>query len=387
MSEAKLPFSRPAIGEEEIEEVVQVLRSGWLTSGPRVQRFEADFARYVGARHALSLTSCTAALHLAMLAHGIGPGDEVVVPSLTWGATANAVELVGARPVFADIDRGSLQLTVDSVVPRLSERTRALVPVHFAGQACDVEGLAALTREHGALLIHDAAHAAGTEYRGRRIGSDGRTACWSFHPIKNMTTGEGGMLTTDDDALAERVRLLRFHGVNRDAWVRYGNPTSPRYETVLPGLKYNMTDIQAALGIHQLARLDGFIERRAALAAHYRSELAAEEALHLPVLLPDTTRHAWHLMVVALELGALRCDRDGFMARLAKRGIGTGLHFTAVHLHRYYRERYGHAKGDLPGSEWASERVLSLPLFPAMTEGDVERVCDAVRDVIREVKR
>jgi len=387
LSEAKLPFSRPSIGEAEIQEVVEVLRSGWLTSGPRVQRFEADFARYVGARHAISLTSCTAALHLAMLGHGLGPGDEVVVPSMTWGATANVVELVGARPVFADVDRGTLQLTAQSVAPRLGPRTRAIVAVHFAGQACDVEALAALAEEHGALLIHDAAHAAGTEHRGRRIGSDGRTACWSFHPIKNLTTGEGGMLTTNDDALAERIRLLRFHGVSRDAWTRYGGSTSPRYETLLPGLKYNMTDIQAALGIHQLARLDGFIERRTALASLYRNALAGEEALHLPVLLPETTRHAWHLMVVALELRLLDCDRDGFMARLAERGIGTGLHFTAVHLHRYYRERYGHAEGDLPESEWASERVLSLPLFPAMTEADVGRVCEAIREVVREVRR
>lgn len=387
MSDESLPFSRPSIGEDEIAEVVAVLRSGWITAGPRVKRFEEEFAHYVGAPQAVSVTSATAGLHIALLAHGIGAGDEVVVPSMTWPTTANVVELVGARPAFADVERHTLQITPESVEAVLGPRTRAVMPVHFAGQSCDLDGLGRLAADRGLLLIHDAAHAVGTEFRSRRIGSDGSMACFSFHPIKNITTGEGGMVTTDDPALVERLRLWRWHGVNRDAWTRYGKVESPRYEAVLPGLKYNMTDIQAALGIHQLARVDGFIERRAQLAARYLDALADSDALHLPGRAEGTTRHAWHLFVVALNLEALRCDRDGFMRRLSDRGIGTGLHFTAVHLHRYYRERYGHVEGDLPETEWASERVVSLPLFPDMKESDVDRVCEALRAVAREERR
>ncbi|MDH3520104.1 MAG: aminotransferase class I/II-fold pyridoxal phosphate-dependent enzyme [Myxococcales bacterium] len=387
MSDDKLPFSKPSIGEDEIREVVEVLRSGWITSGPRVKRFEADFAQYVGAQHAVSVTSCTAGLHLALLAHGIGPGDEVVTTAMTWPATVNMIELLGAKPVFAEIDRGTLEITPESVEAVLTEATRAILPVHFAGQAVDLDALAKIATRDDLVLIEDAAHAVGTEYKGRRIGSDGRTTCFSFHPIKNITTGEGGMVTTDDSALAERLRLLRFHGVNRDAWSRYAKMETVRDETLMPGFKYNLTDLQAALGIHQLARLDGFIERRAELASLYLETLADIDVVSTRTLAEGTTRHAWHLFVVTLELEKLRCDRDRFVELLGERGIGTGLHFTAVHLHRHYRERYGFEPGDLPETEWASDRVISLPLFPDMREADVARVCEALRDVAREVGR
>ena len=387
MNDDKLPFSRPLLGNEEIDEVVAVLRSGWLTSGPRVQRFEREFASYVGSEHAAAVSSCTAALHLALLAHGIGPGDEVVTTPITWPATANCVELVGARPVFADVDPGTLQLTPASAEAALTPRTRAILPVHFAGQACDLDGFAALERQHGLVVIEDAAHAAGTEYRGRRIGAGANTACFSFHPAKNLTTAEGGMVTTPDAQIAERVRRLRFHGIDRDAAARHAGRAPVRYETVVPGFKYNLTDLQAAIGIHQLARLDGFIEQRAKLAALYRDALrGCPEAAPL-ALDAATTRHAWHLFVVQLDLERLRCDREEFAARLDARGIATGLHFTAVHLHRYYRERYGYAAGDLPQSERADLSVLSLPLFPGMDEADVARVCGAIRAVAREVAR
>jgi dTDP-4-amino-4,6-dideoxygalactose transaminase len=382
-----LPFSRPSLGEAEIREVVDVLRSGWITSGPRVQRFESDFAAYVGSRHAVSVTSCTAGLHLALLAHGIGPGDDVVTTAMTWPATVNVIELVGARPVFADVDPGTLQLEPGAVEAARTPSTRAILPVHFGGQACDLDALGAIASAHGLLLIEDAAHAVGTEYRGRRIGSGGNLACFSFHPIKNITTAEGGMVTTDDPALAESLRLLRFHGVNRDAWSRYSGGSSPRYETVRPGFKYNLTDIQAALGIHQLARLDEFIERRSALAALYHQGLGDLDTLTLRTAAEGTTRHAWHLFVVSLGLDRLRCDRDRFMALLGERGIGTGLHFSAVHVHRYYRERYGFAPGDLPVAEAASESIFSLPLFPEMKDSDVARVCDTVRQLLKELRR
>jgi len=387
MTVEPLRFSRPSIGEDEIREVVEVLRSGWITSGPRVARFETDFGRYVGAPCAVSASSCTGALHMALLAHGIGPGDEVVTSAMTWPATVNVIEMVGAKPVFADIDRGTLQVTPESIEAALSAATRALLPVHFAGQACDLDALTKIAGRDDLVVIEDAAHAIGTEYKGRRIGGDGRTTCFSFHPIKNITTGEGGMVTTADSALAEKLRLLRFHGVNRDAWSRYAKMETVRDEVMIPGLKYNLTDLQAALGIHQLARLDGFIERRAQLAALYLEGLADVDAVSVRSFAEGTSRHAWHLFVITLELERLRCDRDRFVEILGERGIGTGIHFTAVHLHRYYRERYAHHPGDLPETEWASERVISLPLYPDMSEADVARVCEVIRDVAQEVRR
>jgi dTDP-4-amino-4,6-dideoxygalactose transaminase len=379
MSETSLPLSRPTLGEEEISEVIEVIQSGWITSGPRVKRFEEDFARYVGARYAVAVNSCTAALHAAVLAHGIDPGDEVITSAMTWSATANMIEVAGAKPVFADVDRATLQLTAETVAAAVTERTRAILPVHFAGQACDLNGLVDIANEHRLTIMQDAAHAVGTEFRGRRIGGDGLTACFSFHPIKNITTGEGGMVTTDSDELADKLRLLRFHGVNRDAWSRYGKVDSPRYETVLPGWKYNLTDLQAALGIHQLAKLDGFIERRTHLAELYHAQLEGIEGVKPLGRAPGTSRHAWHLFVVTIEPDAFGCDRDRFMQLMAQQGIGTGLHFTAVHLHDYYRSRYGYCLGDLPNTEWASDRVVSLPLYPGMSDRDVGRVGEAIR--------
>ncbi len=387
MNDDRLPLSRPFLGDEEIAEAVAVLRSGWLTSGPRVQRFEREFASYVGSEHAVAVSSCTAALHVALLAHGIGPGDEVVTTPITWPSTANCIELVGARPVFVDVDPATLQITRAAVEAAITPRTCAILPVHFAGQSCDLDGFAALSQRHDLVVIEDAAHAAGTEYRERRIGAGQGTACFSFQPTKNITTAEGGMVTTSDAGIAERVRRLRFHGIDRDAAARHSGRAPTRYETVVPGFKYNLTDLQAALGIHQLARLDGFIEQRAKLAAHYREALRACPVAAPLALDPATTRHGWHLFIVKLDLERLRCDREEFAARLDERGIATGLHFTAVHLHRYYRERYGYTAGDLPHSERADLSVLSLPLFPSMTEADVTRVCSAIRAVADEVER
>ncbi|HEY2921557.1 MAG TPA: aminotransferase class I/II-fold pyridoxal phosphate-dependent enzyme [Candidatus Binatia bacterium] len=384
MSDNPLPLSRPSLGEEEIREVLDVIGSGWITSGPRVKRFEEEFSRYVGARHAVAVNSCTAALHVALLAHGMGSGDEVVTSSMTWSATVNMIEVAGAKPVFADVDRETLQITPETVAAALTERTRAILPVHFAGQACDLDRLVAIATNRNLTIIQDAAHAVGTEFRGRRIGGGGVTACFSFHPIKNITTGEGGMITTDSDELAEKLRLLRFHGVNRDAWSRYGKVDSPRYETVTPGWKYNLTDLQAALGIHQLAKLDSFIERRTRLADLYHAQLAEIDGVKPLGRASGTSRHAWHLFVVTIEPGRFGCDRDRFMQLMAQQGVGTGLHFTAVHLHDYYRSRYGYASGALPNTEWASDRVVSLPLFPGMNDSDVSRVCEAIRVVKKE---
>jgi dTDP-4-amino-4,6-dideoxygalactose transaminase len=383
-----LPFSRPEIGEEEIEAVVSCLRSGWITTGPLTAQFESEFAAAVGARHALALSSCTAALHVTLLALGVGPGDEVVVPALTWPATANMVIACGATPVFADIDRTTWNLDPAAVRRALTPRTRVVIPVHFTGQPADLDALqaviAAAGRADDVKVVEDAAHAVGASYKGRPIGATAESgtaaACFSFHPIKNMTTGEGGMVTTDDDELAGAVRLWKFHGVQRDAWKAYAAAEKPpaSYDVVLPGFKYNMMDIQAALGIQQLRKLPRFNARRAELAAFYDRELAGLEGLGLPRRAAYDAVHPWHLYAV------LAPRRAPFMEALRARGIGTGLHFEAVHLHSFYRRRLRLREGSCPVAEEVCARIVSLPLFPGMSDADAGDVVAAVREHLQE---
>jgi len=382
-----LPFSRPSIGEEEIAEVVECLRSGWITTGPRCERFEREFAALCGARHAIAVSSGTAALHLALLAVGLGAGDEAVVPALTWPATANMVVACGAEPVFADIDPRTWNLDPESLARSLTPRTKAVIPVHFAGQPADLDAIRDVLRRAGRediRIIEDAAHAAGAAYRGRPIGACAANgtiaACFSFHPIKNMTTGEGGMLATDDDELAARARLFKFHGVSRDAWRAYSGSGRPptTYDVVLAGFKYNLTDIQASLGIHQLAKLRRFNARRAELARLYLGALSDVQGLVLPREAPYPCEHAWHLFAVLLP-----GERPRFIERMKGLGIGTGLHFEAVHLTSFYRAR-GWREGALPCAEDVCSRIVSLPLYPAMNEYDLADVAAAVREVLRD---
>jgi dTDP-4-amino-4,6-dideoxygalactose transaminase len=375
-----LPLSRPSIGDAEIEAVTACLRSGWITSGPRVAEFERRFADAVGAAHAVAVSSATAGLHVAFLVAGIAPGDEVVTSPLTWASTGNMILAVGARPIFADVDPATLNVDPAAAERALTSRTRAIVPVHFAGQPVDLDALRAIAARHGVALIEDAAHALGTSYRGRPIGGGSTAAVFSFHPIKAITTGEGGMVTTDDTAFAERLRLLRFHGITRDAWKRYGSQGSPDYEIVELGYKYNMTDLQAALGIAQLARLDEFVEARTRIAGWYADRLRALPAVAMLDDVPYPARHAWHLLVVRLRLDALRVDRDAVMHALLAANIGVGLHFKALHLHRLYRDVA--ATAALPHATAASHAILSLPLFPAMVEDDVRDVVDTLADVL-----
>jgi dTDP-4-amino-4,6-dideoxygalactose transaminase len=387
--ESILPFSKPEIGEEEIDEVVRVLRSGWITTGPLTAQFETEFAAATGARHALSFSSCTVALHAVPLALGLGTDDEVIVPGLTWPATSNMVVACGARPVFADIDRVTWNLDPAAVAAALSPRTRMVIPVHFAGQPADLDALREVLRKAGredVLILEDAAHAAGSSYKGRPIGNctanGTAAACFSFHPIKNMTTGEGGMVTTDDDELAARIKLWKFHGVQRDAWKAYSatEKAPATYDVVLPGFKYNLTDIQSALGVHQLRKLPRFNARRAEIAAVYARELSGIEGLGLPGRAPYEHVHPWHLFTV------LAPQRAPFMEGLKELGIGTGLHFEAVHLHTYYRERFGYRPGMLPVAEEVCSRIVSLPLFPSMTDGDAADVVAGIRQVMRTVR-
>ncbi|OIP50391.1 MAG: UDP-4-amino-4-deoxy-L-arabinose aminotransferase [Deltaproteobacteria bacterium CG_4_10_14_3_um_filter_60_8] len=376
-----LPFSKPSISEAEIGAVAEVLRSGWITTGPKCAEFEEAFARYCGAPGAVALTSATGGMHLLFTALGIGPGDEVVTPAMTWVSTVNLITLAGATPVFCDIDRDTLMTTAALIAPCLSERTRLILPVHFAGAAADMAPIRALAASRGITLAEDAAHAAGTEYGGDRIGKKG-TSIFSFHPIKNMTTGEGGMFCSDDAALLDKVRCLKFHGLGVDAYDRTMQGRSPQAEVIMPGFKYNLTDFAAVLGLGQLARLNEFIEQRTRLAAHYAARLA-EVAEILPLTEPAwPMRHAWHLYIVRLDTAKAGMSRDEFMAELKKRNIGTGLHFRAVHQQKYYRDTLGLPAEALPATTWNSERICSLPLFPAMKLGDVDDVVATIKEVL-----
>jgi len=378
-----LPFSRPSITEEDIAAVCDVLRCGWITTGPKTAEFEQRFADYVGSAGAVALSSATAGMHLALKALGIGPGDEVITSSLTWVSTVNLIVLAGATPVFADVDRDTLMVSPASVEARLTDRTRAIIPVHFAGAPADVEPIRRLAAERRVFLIEDAAHALGTQYNGQHVGHRG-TSIFSFHPIKNITTAEGGMFCSKNDALLERVRRLKFHGLGVDAYDRHQQGRSPQAEVLEPGYKYNMTDIAAVLGLRQLARVNALNARRTELAMRYRDLLVdIEEVIPLSEP-PYSMKHAWHLFVVRLDVDKAGLDRDEFMRRLKERNIGTGLHFRAVHLQKYYRECMGMRRGMLPNTEWNSDRICSLPLFPDMTVSDVDDVVEAIKEVLHE---
>ena len=382
-----LPFSRPGIGEEEIAELLDSLRSGWITTGPKVERFSQEFAKYVGGKHAAALSSATAGLHLALLAHDVGPGDEVITTPLTFAATVNMIVLVGATPVLADIDRATLQVRPEEIAKRITKSTKAIIVVHYVGDAADLDPILALAKQHKLAVIEDAAHAAGTEYKRQKIGSFDTTSVFSFHPNKNITTGEGGMLVTPDEEIFERVSLLKFHGMDRNAWKRFAKAGSPRYDIAAPGFKYNMMDIQAALGIHQLPRLDGFIEARRRLAMRYNEAFKGVAGLILPTPVAYPTRHAWHLYTPLVDLDALTIDRDRFMQELKERNIGVGLHYTAVHEFSYYRDNFGWRAEDYPEAHFVSERIMSLPLFPALTDADQDDAIAAVREICSRFAR
>ncbi len=382
-----LPFSTPTIDEAEINEVVDCLRSGWITTGPKVKRFEEAFAAYVGAPFAVPLSSATAGLHLALLALKIGEGDEIITTPMTFASTVSMIVLCGGRPVFVDIESGTLNIDATKIREKITPRTRAIIPVHFAGQSCDMDPIFSLATEFGLTVIEDAAHAAGSEYKGQRIGSLDSISIFSFHPNKNITTGEGGMVCTRDETLAEEVSLLKFHGMNREAWKRFAASGTPNYDIVLPGFKYNMMDIQAALGIHQLPKLDDFITKRTEIAEFYSHALADIPELALPVCAPFAQRHAWHLYTPLVKVEKLTIDRDQFMTALKQENIGTGLHYKAVHHHAWYRENLPQPEGSLPNADYASDRILSLPLFPKMTLDDANDVVEALKTVITRCRR
>jgi dTDP-4-amino-4,6-dideoxygalactose transaminase len=387
MREKFLPFSIPTIGEEEINEVVDSLKSGWITTGPKVKRFEEAFKEYVSAPYAVPLSSATAGLHLAMLALKLQPGDEVITTPMTFAATVSMIVQAGGKPVLADIEEGTLNIDVREVRKKITPRTRALVPVHFAGQPCDMDQIFALAREFNLTVIEDAAHAIGTEYKGARIGSLDSISVFSFHPIKNITTGEGGMVATGNEQLAEEISLMKFHGMSREAWKRYEASGTPNYDIMMPGFKYNMMDLQAGLGLHQLNKLESFIEMRTVVANFYNEAFYDVEEVLTPQEVPYPNRHAWHLYTPLIKIENLKIDRDQFMAELKRENIGTGLHFKAIHHHPYFRDTLGIQPGELLNADYASDRILSLPLFPLMTLDDARDVVHAVTRVIERNRR
>ncbi|AZC18603.1 UDP-4-amino-4-deoxy-L-arabinose aminotransferase [Pseudomonas sp. CMR5c] len=378
MNQAFLPFSRPSIGDEEVAAVEQVLRSGWITTGPKNQELEQLFAERVGARHAVALSSATGAMHITLLALGIGPGDEVITPSQTWVSTANMICLLGATPVFVDVDPDTLMSDAATIEAAITPRTKAIIPVHYAGAAFDLDPLYALAEKHGIAVIEDAAHAAGTTYRGREIGARG-TAIFSFHAIKNMTCAEGAMFVSDDEALANRVRMLKFHGLGVDAYDRLTHGRKPQAQVIEPGFKYNLADMNAAIALVQLQRLDQINARREVLAKAYLERLAGlpVQPLHLPQY---PQQHSWHLFILRIDAERCGLDREAFMKGLQEQNIGTGIHFIATHMHTYYRQRFPDVH--LPHTEWNSARLCSIPLFPDMTLDDVERVAGAIENLL-----
>ncbi len=377
-----LVFGSPLITEEDIQEVVDTLRSGWIGTGPRVARFEESFRRLIGCQYAIAVNSCTAALSLALEIGGVGPGDEVITTPMTFPATANVIVHHGARPVFADVDRATGNILPGEIEKRITPRTKAVIPVHLAGRPCQMDEIMALAEAYGLLVIEDAAHAIEACYRGHKVGNIGDFAAFSFYPTKSITTSEGGMLTTNRDEWAEKARLLRLHGISSDAWKRYSKAGYTHYETLLPGYKYNMSDLQAALGLHQLERLERNLRRREALWQMYDLGLEGLPGLVLPSGSESKepgTVHARHLYTVMVEPAEAGFTRDDLMQRLKEVNIGTGVHYTALHLHKFYRETFGYQPDDFPNAKWISERTLSLPLTAKMTDADGEDVIAAIR--------
>ena len=381
-----LPFHLPSIGEEEIAEVVDTLRSGWVTTGAKTQRLERDLAERLGVPAVLALCSGTAALHVALRVCGVQPGDDVIVPTYTFTATAEAVTYVGARPVLADVDPATCNMTAATLERALTDRTRAIMPVHIAGLPCDLDPILDVARARGLAVVEDAAHALPASYKGRKIGTIGDATAFSFYATKNLTTGEGGALTLSDPARMDEARILALHGISRDAWKRYSAAGTWRYEVLESGYKYNLSDLASSLGVHQLQKLDGFHQRRLALVARYHAGFRDLPAVTVPPDQPGS-EHAWHLYMLRLRPQHLAIDRDQFIEELRARNIGTSVHFIPLHLHPYYQRVWGCRPGDFPAAETAFASTVSLPLYPAMRDADVDDVVEAVWDVARRYRR
>jgi dTDP-4-amino-4,6-dideoxygalactose transaminase len=374
MTDTFLPFAKPCLNQAALDEVTNCLQSGWLTTGPRVKQFEENLSVYLKAPHALALTSATAGLHLALLALDLQPGDEVITTPLTFVATLNMIVVSGGKPVLVDVDPHTYNIDINQIEAAITPRTRAIMPVHFAGLPVDLDPLYAIAKKHNLAVIEDAAHAIGAEYKGQRIGSFGDTQVFSFHPNKVMTTGEGGCVTTRDPELAKKITVQRFHGIDREAWNRFSKKGSQHYDVIAPGFKYNMMDLQAALGLHQLAALDEMIEKRALLAKRYYEYLSDWSTITLQTIPEFSHRHSWYICAPLLNTETAQMNRDDFIQAMNEQNIGLGLHYEPVHLYSYYQTLLGYQRGDFPHAELVGSRIFSLPLFPDMTLHDQDNV-------------
>jgi dTDP-4-amino-4,6-dideoxygalactose transaminase len=378
-----LVFGSPLIEQPEIDEVVDSMSSGWLGTGPKVKQFEEMFAAYKESKYALALNSCTAALHLSLLAIGIKPGDEVIVPSMTFAATANAVIHAGGRPVFADCGKDTLNIDPVDIERKITRRTKAIIPVHFAGRPCDMDAIMRIARKHKLTVVEDCAHAIETEYHGKKAGTFGAVGCFSFYVTKNIVTGEGGMITTNRKNIADQIKILGLHGMSKDAWKRFSDAGYKHYQIVYAGFKYNMMDIQAAIGIHQLPRVEKYWKRREEIWHQYNKYFS-----DLPVIVPmdpdKGTKHAYHLYTLLLDINKTKITRDQFLDKMTAAKIGVGVHYIALHLHPFYQKAYGYKRGDFPNAEWVSKRTVSLPLSPKLNNETVQEIVNSVHAILKK---
>ena len=380
-----LSFSPPLIEEEEINEVIDTLESDWITTGPKTKKFEEEFKNYFNAPSALALNSCTAALHTSLVALEIGPGDEVITTPMTFCASVNVIEHVGACPVLVDVEPDTLNIDPKKIESAITSKTKAILPVHYSGHPVELDYIYDIAKKYNLFIIEDAAHAVSAKYKGRFIGSTNNPVCFSFYATKNLTTAEGGMLTSNPEFI-EKARIISLHGMSRDAWKRYSKEGSWYYEVISPGFKYNMTDIQASIGLWQLKKLRRFQKRRREIVKMYNEAFSKEEALEIPIERPYV-EHSWHLYVLRLNPHALKIDRNQFIEELRRRNIGTSVHFIPIHIHPYYREKYGYKPDDFPIAYSNYQRIISLPLYPRMTDQDVYDVIEAVLDIVKLYKR
>ncbi len=399
MKQKFIPFTLPLIEEDEKKEVLEVLESGWLTTGPKTKQFENEFSSFVGSKHAIAVNSCTAALHLALEAIGIQEGDEVIIPTMTFAATAEVVRYFNAKPVMVDVLPDTLNLDsrkIESCKGRswTEGKAKAIIPVHFGGLPCNMDSIIEIANRHNMKVIEDAAHTLPSKYKGKMVGTIGDITCFSFYATKTITTGEGGMITTENDEYAGRMRIMSLHGISRDAWKRYTSEGSWYYEITAPGFKYNLTDLAAAVGLAQLKKAESMYLRRRKIASIYNDAFKDISAFKIPFYeetgsmedekMEDINSHSWHLYVIKLNLETLTIDRDGFINELKNNGIGTSVHFIPLHIHSYYKETYGYKPEDFPVAYETYKRIISLPIYPKMTDEDVERVIEAVKKVVRK---
>mgnify|MGYP001293517258 FL=1 len=386
MTPELLPFHQASIGEEEVKEIIQTLNSGWLTTGQKTRLFEKTFADYIGCKHAIGLNSCTAGLHLSLVVSGVSSGDEVITSPITFPATTNVIVHQNAKPVFVDVEPETLNINCSEIESKINDSTKAILPVHFAGHPCDMDTIISLAQKHNLTVIEDAAHALESKYHGNKIGAIGNFTAFSFYATKNITTGEGGMLTTNDDNYADKLRILSLHGISKNAWKRYGKEGFQHWELLMPGYKYNMFDMQASLGIHQIKKVESFLNRRVQIVKKYND--AFEKTEEIQLLKPESNiKHAHHLYVIVIKTENLKVSRDEVLNEIQKRGIGVAVHFRSLHLQPFFKQHFNYKKGMFPQAEYLSDRVISLPLYPKMTDEDVSRVIETVLGVLHSFRQ